>query len=197
MRASICVSTLLIAAVQLAGLPAFAQQLAMAPPQADCPSEAPDSIQISWTQPCEEDDWLLDTKAGCRMWDWHPDPQDRAVWSGSCPGGKKDGHGTVQWFEHGQRIDHFEGTYRGGKREGLGRYVWNEESVFEGQYVNDIPNGFGTVNLFGETFAGDWQNGCLRQGSRVIAIGVERKSCGTLSVRADQPQRSAEILSGY
>ena len=82
------------------------------------------------------------------MWDWHPDPQDRAVWSGSCPSGKKDGRGTVQWFEHGQRIDRFEGTYRDGKREGFGRYVWNEESSFEGQYANDVPNGFGTATFW-------------------------------------------------
>ena len=71
---------------------------------------------------------MLDTKSGCRIGDWHPDPQDRAVWSGSCSNGSKDGHGTVQWFEHNQRIDSFEGTYRGGRREGFGQYVWNEES---------------------------------------------------------------------
>jgi len=153
----------------------------MAPPQIDCPWEAPDSVQISWTRPCEEGDWLLDTGAGCRMWDWHPDPQDRAIWSGSCPSGKKDGRGTVQWFEHGQRIDRFEGTYRGGKREGFGRYVWNEENSFEGQYLNDVPSGFGTAILLSETFAGDWKNGCLRKGSRVVAIGVDRKTCGDLA----------------
>jgi hypothetical protein len=178
MRSSIYASALLIAAGQFAGVSAVAQQLAVAASQTDCPWEAPDSVQISWTRPCEEGDWLLDTEAGCRMWDWHPDPQDRAIWSGSCPGGKKDGRGTVQWFEHGQRIDRFEGTYRGGKREGFGRYVWNEENSFEGQYLNDVPSGLGTAILLGETFAGDWKNGCLRKGSRVVAIGVERKTCG-------------------
>jgi hypothetical protein len=197
MRTSTFASVLLIAAAQFAGASAFAQQLAMAPPQTNCPSEEPDSLQISWTQPCEEDDWLLDTQAGCRMWDWHPDPQDRAVWSGGCTSGKKDGRGTVQWFEHGQRIDRFDGTYRDGKREGFGRYVWNEENSFEGQYVNDIPNGFGTVNLLGETFAGDWKNGCLTKGSRVIAVGVERASCGNVPVKTDRPQRGAAFLSEY
>jgi hypothetical protein len=190
-------SALLIVAIQFVAAPVFAQELAMAPPQTNCPSDAPDSLQISWTQPCEEDDWLMDPEAGCRMWDWHPDPQDRAVWSGSCPSGKKDGRGTVQWFEHGQRIDHFEGTYRAGKREGFGRYVWNEESSFEGQYANDIPNGFGTVNLLGETFAGDWKNGCLRKDGREIAIGVERKTCGNLAAQADRPTRGVSVLSEY
>lgn len=192
MRVSIYASALLIAAALSAGASAFAQQqLAMAPSQTNCPSEEPDTVQISWTQPCDEGEWLLDTQAGCRMWDWHPDPQDRAVWSGSCPSGKKNGRGTVQWFEHGQRIDRFEGTYRGGKREGFGRYVWNEENRFEGQYRNNVPNGFGTVTLVGETFAGDWKNGCLRNGDRLIAIGVERKSCGDLAEETARLQHGA------
>src|SRR5215213_4483485 len=140
---------LLIAAAQLAGATVFGQQVALAPPQADCPPEEPDSLQISWTTPCDEGDWLLDTQAGCRMWDWHPDPKDRAVWSGLCPSGKKDGRGVVQWTEHGQPIDRFEGTFRNGKREGFGRYVWTPEASFEGHYASDVPNGFGTATLRG------------------------------------------------
>lgn len=193
MRVSIYASALLIAAAQFAGASAFAQQLAMAPAQTNCPWEEPDSVQISWTQPCEEGDWLFDTKLGCRMWDWHPDPQDRAVWSGGCPSGKKDGRGTVQWFEHGQRIDRFEGTYRAGKREGFGRYVWNEENSFEGRYLNNVPNGFGTATLAGETFAGDWKNGCFHKDSRVVAIGVERSSCGDLPAQATRPVQGASF----
>jgi hypothetical protein len=191
MRTSIYASMLLIAAVQFTGFSAFAQQLAMAPPQADCPSEEPDSLQISWTQPCEQGDWLLDTRTGCRMWDWHPDPQDRAVWSGHCLSGKKDGHGLVQWFEHGQRIDRFEGTYRAGKREGFGRYLWNEQNSFEGQYLHNVPNGFGSATIAGETFAGDWKDGCLRKDGRVVAIGVERATCGDLAAEVERPRRGA------
>lgn len=130
---------------------------------------------------------MFDPQSGCRMWDWHPDPNDRAVWSGTCTSGKKDGRGMVQWFEHGQRIDRFEGTYRNGKREGFGRYDWNDETSFEGQYADDVPHGFGTVTLMGEVFAGQWKNGCLRQAGRVIAIGVERKTCGDLPDRAQSP----------
>ncbi len=191
MRFSIYASALLIAAAQLAGASAFGQQLAMAPAHNDCPSDEPDSLQISWTQPCEEGDWLLDTQTGCRMWDWHPDQQDRAVWSGTCPGGKKTGHGVVQWFEHGQRIDRFEGTFRNGKREGFGRYVWNEGIEFQGQYANDVPHGFGTATILGETFTGDWKNGCFRHEGRVIAIGVARTSCGDLAAQLNRPPRAA------
>lgn len=181
MRLSTCASVLLVAAAQLLGVSGFAQQIALARP--DCPSWEPDSLQISWTQPCEEGDWLLDTRSGCRMWDWHPDREDRAVWDGACPGGKKDGRGVVQWYEHRQPIDRFEGSYRDGKREGFGRYVWNKDTRFEGRYANDVPDGPGTVTVVGETFTGEWKNGCFRKGNRVIAIGVERATCGHLAAQ--------------
>jgi hypothetical protein len=189
MRISSYISVLLIVTVPLQ---ATAQQVAMVPNSMDCPYQNPDSVQISWTQPCEEGTWLLDTETGCRMWDWHPDLQDKAVWSGSCAGGKKDGRGIVQWFEHGQRIDRFEGTYRNDKREGFGRYDWNAAENYQGHYSNDIPQGFGTAQIAGEVFAGDWRNGCLRKGDHVVAIGVPRTSCdGGQSAALERPQSAA------
>src|SRR5262249_51022521 len=134
MRVSSYMAVLLIAALPAAAL---AQQVALAEPE--CPSIEPDSVQISWLAPCEEGNWLLDTQAGCRMGDWHPDKHDRAVWSGACRAGLKEGRGVVQWFEHGQPIDRFEGTYRQGKREGFGHYDWNENDTFEGHYSADRP----------------------------------------------------------
>lgn len=167
-----------IASTTVFAFSAVAQQLALMPAAPDCPSVEPDSVQISWTAPCGEGNWLLDTQAGCRMWDWHPDPKDRAVWSGgSCPKGVKQGKGIVQWYEHGKPIDRFEGTYRDNKREGAGRYVWNETDRFEGTYKNDVPDGYGTATLAGQTFSGLWKHGCFIKGDRVVAIGVPRASC--------------------
>src|SRR5438045_1893643 len=110
---------ILFAVAQLAGPSVAAQQIAAASRGHDCRYEAPDSLQISWSQPCYENDWVLDTEVGCNIGDWHPDPKDRAIWSGGCPGGSKQGQGVVQWYEHGQAIDRFEGTFRNGKREGF------------------------------------------------------------------------------
>src|SRR4029079_8327904 len=191
MRFSVYFSILLVAAAQLTGMSVLGQDMALAPAKPDCPSDEPDSLQISWTQPCDEGDWLLDTQTGCRMWDWHPDPKDRAVWSGACPGGKKEGRGVVQWSEHGQAVDRFEGTFRNGKREGFGRYVWTPEASFEGHYANDVPNGFGTATLLGESFSGTWKNGCFSKDSRVVAIGVERTSCCGLSAQAERQGKAA------
>ena len=187
MRFSIYFSALLVAAAQFAGTSVLGQRMALAPGQPDCPWDEPDSLQISWTQPCEEGDWLLDTEAGCRMWDWHPDPKDRAVWSGACPGGKKQGRGVVQWYEHGQPIDRFEGVYRDGKRQGFGRYVWKDDVRFEGLYDNDVPHGRGAAVVLGESFAGTWKNGCFRKGDKVVAIGVARTSCGHVAAQLESP----------
>lgn len=191
MRFSNNTLVLLIAATQLTGASAFGQQIAAASVQPNCLSQEPDSLQISWTQPCDQGDWLLDIRSGCRMWDWHPDPKDRAVWNGRCPGGKKDGRGAVQWYEHGLPIDRFEGTFRNGKREGFGRYAWTAETSFEGQYANDLPNGFGTATVRGETFSGTWKDGCLSKDSRTVAIGVERSSCASGAAQAEHKGKAA------
>jgi len=186
MRASIYISVFFYALTQLLGVPVLAQQLALMP-AGDCPTEEPDSVQISWVEPCENGNWLFDTELGCRMWDWHPDQHDKASWSGTCPKGQKEGRGVLQWYEHGQPIDRFEGTYRNNRREGFGRYEWNEADRFEGHYVNGVPQGFGTAHIAGEVFSGEWRNGCLTKGTRVVAIGVPRRSCADLSVSLERP----------
>jgi hypothetical protein len=166
-------------ALAMAGGPALAQNVAMSSAKPDCPPAEPDSLQISWTQPCDSGTWLLDTEAGCRMWDWHPEPADKATWSGACHAGLPDGQGEARWVEHGQPIDRFIGTYRQGKREGEGHYVWNETARFDGIYANDVPQGQGVLKLEGDIFAGEWKGGCFTANDgRVVAIGVPRASCG-------------------
>jgi MORN repeat len=143
-----------------------------------CDVVEPDSLGISWTAPCDEGRWLLDPQSGCRLWDWHPAPEDTSTWTGACPAGRKEGRGVVQWVEHGRPIDRFEGVYRRGKREGFGRYDWPTGDRFEGTYTDDLPNGRGTVTIDGASFSGAWRRGCLVLGEKRIAIGVPLGTCG-------------------
>jgi hypothetical protein len=143
----------------------------------NCDVTEPDSLQISWTGPCKDGSWLLDPQSGCRLWDWHPAPEDTATWSGSCLVGLKQGAGTVQWFEHGRPIDRFEGAFKGGTRTSFGRYEWPAGQRFEGHYDADVPNGWGTVTIDGTSFTGIWRHGCLVHQDKVIAIGVRLSSC--------------------
>jgi hypothetical protein len=161
----------------LASGPIVAQQPALTTAPAECLPGEPDTLQINWTQPCDSGDWLFDTEAGCRMWDWHPTSEDKVVWLGSCHGRLPDGQGEAQWFEHGRPIDRFVGIYRDGKREGEGHYVWNGKVRFDGNYANDVPQGYGIVRIEGEVLAGEWNKGCISAGEKVVAIGVPRTSC--------------------
>jgi hypothetical protein len=183
----------LTSAFLLAGSMALAQPLPSSSVRQDCPPGEPDSVQISWTEPCESGSWLLDTEAGCRMWDWHPAPEDKAEWSGACRAGLPEGRGTAQWYEHGRPIDRFIGTYRNGKRVGEGQYVWNDGVRFDGTYADDVPNGRGVFKLEGDVFAGDWKDGCFaRNDGRVVAIGVPRASCQAGDGAPGQRKKVAE-----
>src|SRR6266851_399457 len=53
------ISVVLYALTQLFGATAFAQQLVLVP-GADCLVDEPDSVQISWVEPCENGNWLFD-----------------------------------------------------------------------------------------------------------------------------------------
>ena len=165
-----------LALLLMAG-PLRAQQVTSLQAGSECAPGEPDSLQISWTKPCDSGAWLLDTQLGCRMWDWHPEPEDNVVWHGRCQGKLPDGPGQAQWYEHGRPIDRFTGLYRNGRREGPGLYVWNDEVRFEGTYANDLPQGYGVAEIEGERLAGVWNKGCLAIGSKVVAIGVPRASC--------------------
>jgi len=90
----------------------------------------------------------------------------------------------------GESIDRFEGTYRNNKREGFGHYSWTADTSYEGLYANDVPNGPGTAKVLGETFVGDWKNGCFVKGTRVVAIGVERSSCAGFAAELEHSRTS-------
>jgi hypothetical protein len=146
----------------------------------DCNVEQPDSLQISWTAPCNDGSWRLDPQGGCRLWDWHPEPEDTATWTGACPKELKEGAGSVHWFEHGRPIDRFEGGFERGRRKGFGRYYWPAGERFEGYYDADLPNGQGTVTIDGVSFAGTWRRGCLVHQEKLIAIGVPLTACSSV-----------------
>jgi hypothetical protein len=183
-------AAIVLSAVVATNGPANAEPATALPSSSDCAVDAPDAVQISWDAPCRTGTWLMDTELGCRLWDWHPAPDDRATWSGACAAGVKSGPGVVQWYEHGQPIDRFEGTFVAGRREGYGRYVWNESDWFLGFYKDDLPDGPGTAVIAGEALYGMWHRGCFMRNGKVVAINVNRASCDS------QFQSAAAVKSG-
>ncbi len=170
MKTIVTLGTLWIVTLSLLVPPAFAAD--------ECDPGDPDTLQVSWTAPCEDGTWLLDTSVGCRMWDWHPAPEDTVTWAGTCRHGSKEGHGVLQWFEHGRPIDRFEGTFRNNQRVGTGSYRWTDLDSFEGTYVAGLPQGRGTAYISGMPYTGMWKRGCVETAGKVIAINTPITSCG-------------------
>jgi hypothetical protein len=172
--------------------PVFAQEIALTRGKPQCPPGEPDSLQISWTAPCDSGTWLFEPGVGCRMWDWHPEPEDSVVWRGACRAGLPDGKGEAQWFEHGRPIDRFIGTYVNGKREGEGHYQWNDTVRFDGFYANDLPQGYGVVEIEGETVAATG----TRAASRRRQGRGDRRAARLMRPGQRQARRGRETLAG-
>ncbi len=95
---------------------------------------------------------------------------------GEFRGGVRHGPGTY-WWTSGHR---FEGEYRDDVRQGQGKYWWADGSRFEGEYSRDLPNGRGKLLLgpSGESFEGEFKNGCATIRGRELWPNTTKEKCG-------------------
>jgi len=71
----------------------------------------------------------------------------------------------------------YEGEWKDGKKSGHGSLTWTNGDHYHGEFLDDLPNGQGTFLSNGQVYSGTWKSGCLREGYRRIAIGVEASKC--------------------
>jgi hypothetical protein len=142
--------------------------------------------------------WILDTAAGCKVWNPHPQPNETLRWSGACPNGMAQGRGAAQWFRGNLPFETDEGEWREGRQTGFGTQVWpagryDGELVdgephgrgtlivqgvrYEGELRKGKPNGFGTLINASGTFRGTWKEGCLLDAKQRAAFGVPLTAC--------------------
>jgi hypothetical protein len=142
--------------------------------------------------------WILDTGAGCKVWNPHPQPNETLRWSGACPNGMAQGRGAVQWSKGNLPFETDEGEWREGRQSGFGTQVWptgrydgelvdgepNGRGVlivqgvrYDGALRNGKPNGFGTLTNMSGTFRGTWKDGCLQDQKQKAAFGVPLSAC--------------------
>ena len=142
--------------------------------------------------------WILDTAAGCKVWNPHPQPNETMRWSGACPNGMAHGRGAAQWFRGNLPFETDEGEWREGRQSGFGTQVWptgrydgevdggepNGRGVlivqgvrYEGELRSGKPNGFGTLTNVSGTFRGTWRDGCLQDAKQRAAFGVPLSAC--------------------
>lgn len=122
--------------------------------------------------------WTADAKAGCRVWDNYPRPDDRADWRGPCRGGFAQGRGILKWASAGEvyetdRVDMIRGKIAG---NGV---IDDWKGHFVGRFADDRPNGFGVVSAKnGQRHAGVWRDGCFDHAGRRMTYFNTKAGCG-------------------
>ena len=68
-----------------------------------------------------------------------------------------------------------EGEFKDGLINGRGRYRWTNGDVYDGEWRNEEPNGIGSLKIYNtdEMVTGNWKNGCLEQGDRMLFTHTE------------------------
>lgn len=111
-----------------------------------------------------EDAWVADSRTGCKLWGYAPQPDRTVTWSGSCPDGYASGRGVAVWSIDGKPLERYEGDMLGGTYQGKGLYVWDNGERYSGDWAKGLQQGHGTyVWPNGDRFEGDYARG-LRQG---------------------------------
>lgn len=125
----------------------------------------------------EHADWIADQVNNCRVWNNFPRDGDTITWNGNCVGGKADGFGTLKWSSHSHVYETIEGNFRGGRIDGSALVKLSEERWFEGEFRDNLPNGPGTLYENGQTYTGNWKDGCLVQNSHSMTFYTHRDLC--------------------
>jgi hypothetical protein len=63
---------------------------------------------LSWPSHADtlQPGWVTDSKAGCRVWNPAPKPNENVTWSGACENGYAQGQGVEQWYSDGKPLSH-------------------------------------------------------------------------------------------
>src|SRR5262252_5810952 len=61
--------------------------------------------------------WLIDQRTGCWAYDSNAGASDSISWSGECPFGRADGHGTLTFYDRGRIFEQLTGNFDAGTLE--------------------------------------------------------------------------------
>jgi hypothetical protein len=72
--------------------------------------------------------------------------------------------GSLAFAQDASTGGKYKGSYKAGKKEGRGRFFWDDGSKYDGQWANDLMDGYGILTLAdGTKYVGSWRNG-VREG---------------------------------
>jgi hypothetical protein len=100
--------------------------------------------------------------------------EGQSRYEGQWKAGKKNGRGILVTPD-GTRI---EGEFKDDAVDGFALFVLRDGRRFEGMIHDHVPNGPGTlIEPGGATYAGNWVNGCFKDGNRKAAFAVDPATC--------------------
>ena len=128
--------------------------------------------------------WTADSRSACKVWNDSSQPSASVTWTGNCPKGVAQGHGTAQWVKDGKPVlkvegeyldgklqdgqqsrtyangDRYVGNYANGHGNGYGVLYWANGARYDGNFVNSKRQGHGTLTEpGGSRFEGEWNDG--------------------------------------
>lgn len=98
---------------------------------------------------------------------------DGATYRGGYVQDRRQGLWTMQWPQ-GRR----EEDWQNGALQGV-RVSWTNGATYTGGWSQGRAHGNGTYRAAdGQVFAGQWSNGCFKQGGRWATVGASKQECG-------------------
>ena len=94
-------------------------------------------------------------------------------YEGGYQNGERHGRGLRTW-PNGDRYD---GEWRYGQFTGRGVMTWADGRRYGGEWRDGRPDGRGEATIGGIVYSGVWIHGCLREGTRSIAIARPLEEC--------------------
>lgn len=109
----------------------------------------------------ENSGWLIESHTKCKFFTERNYENRYFTWDGDCKDGYLHGFGTLKMFENNIEYYMFEGYVLKGKIEGQGKLInLSDGDIYEGNYVNGKPNGFGHFyNDDGDHYEGNYKDG--------------------------------------
>jgi len=150
-----------------------------------------DEVQVRWSGECDAQgrasgsgvlEWRLGGKTSRfrgEVREGAPNGRGVQTWPGGdryeghFRNGKRDGRGTYVWSNG----DRYRGEWRNGRQHGMGVFTWRGGNRYAGSFRRGQADGFGVCQTEGSLIQGEWDNGCIRKGLLVFAVGKQASQC--------------------
>ena len=116
-------------------------------------------------------------RTGCSVRNPYRHAEVEVRWSGDRDAqGRATGSGVLEWRYKG-KTSRFRGEVREGAPNGRGVQTWPGGNRYAGYFRLGQPDGFGVCLTEGSRIEGEWDNGCMRKGLLVFAVGKPASQC--------------------